>query len=686
MKNEGYSLVEVMIASAIAVIVVGGVSSSMTHLVRTWRSTQITSELNMGLELAMEHMRDDMRLSSVGVGLMSFYPLDATPYTAISFPMSDDTNGDDMLDRDAEGRISWSKTVIYHVLGTSPNEFRRTVFSPRSTDATPDALYAQLAEVANAMSSEEIAAASMDGESCTSRTIFRNLTRLTFYPPGSIFDAYSPTRKRGSTFNFGSIVLEPGPHTLTFTVQGKNNNSSGYNVEIDRFRLGRAGGALEGEIFIPANTHPVSPLFRYSASGGSVSAEDMSAYGVEWSGSAQAKFVASGVGSTLEFSVNNDMWCDTNFDEPGAEISENCSVKWDPTFASSVPYTGDKVVTMDKGIAWSAAGCGDTPYILDITNATAVQNRIYGGVASDDMAISMNGCWTKLAFERPAGYGMNLSGVTISEVGSGDSDPVTFNGGDTSITVPADGATLTESDWVQMWEIDREKSYTVSFTSTPQGTGLWGLAGWQNDDGVELSVIDGLSSPVAVGLHSLEVGYPKEAIFRSGVFDTHANDPWFSRMYWTEIQRYNEGGDVDVRVRAGSSADMSDANWTDAYQYDDGYFQSVINNYLGSMKHGRYIQYEAKFECGRADIISAHTNTPTAILRDVSILWNPPMGLVDLEVDFGTGPQCGIIAATVDGKTFAKSMVIELEIFKQGPRALQTAKAKTEIRPLNTGR
>ncbi len=685
MKNEGYTLTEVLIASCVSVLVIGGVSTSMAHILRTWRETQITAELNSGLELAMEHMRDDMRLSSVGVGLMSFYPQDAARYTAISFPMADDTDGDGMLDRDDEGRIIWTKTVIYHVLGTSPNEFRRTLFSPRSDSATSDALYAQLKAVANAMSSEAITAASMSGESCSSRTIFKNLTHLTFYPPSSIFDGYSPMRKRGSTFNFGSIVLDRGTHTLTFTVQDKNGDSSGYNIEIDRFRLGRARGALEGEIFIPANSHPMSPLFKYNVSGGSVSAEDMSAYGVEWSGNAQAKFVAGGVGSKIEFSVNNDMWCDTNFDEPGAQISENCSVKWDPTFASSPPYTGDKVVSMDKGIAWSAAGCGDTPYILDITSATTIQNIMFGGETRDDMTISMNGCWTKLAFERPTGYAINLSNVTISEVGGGSS-AVTFNDGDTSITITTNGATLIKSDWVRLWEIDREESYTVSFTSTPQGAGLWGLSGWQNDDGVNLSLIDGTPAPVTVGVHSLEVGYPKVAIFRSGVFDTHTEDPVFSKLYWTQIERFSEGGDIDIRVRAADNADMSDGNWTDANASSDGYFQSNGGNSLFNMRQKRYIQYEAMLQCGRGGVSEAHTNTATAVLRDVSILWDPPMGLVDLEVDFGMGPDCGIVEATVDGKTFTKSMVVELEIFKQGPREVQTSKAKTEIRPLNTGR
>jgi hypothetical protein len=189
-----------------------------------------------------------------------------------------------------------------------------------------------------------------------------------------------------------------------------------------------------------------------------------------------------------------------------------------------------------------------------------------------------------------------------------------------------------------------------------------------------------------VGIHSLEVGYPKEAIFRSGVFDTHSVAPVFTRLYWTEVQKYDEGGDVDIRVRSANNADMLDGNWLAANWADDGYFQANGGKALVFMQQKRYIQYEVKFECGRDGVDEAHINEPTAILRDVSILWDPPMGLVDLEVDFGMGPDCGIVDATVDGKAFTKSIVVELEIYKEGPRRLQTSKAKTEIRPLNTGR
>ena len=686
MKKQGFTLTEMMIASLISVIVIAGVATSLAHVIRTWRETQVTCELNMNLEVAMEHMRNDLRLSSVGIGLMSFYPATGHRYTAISFPMADDSDGDGLLDRDANGRILWTRTVVYHVLGTSPNEFCRTLFSPRKTFASPEALYAQLEKVAKAGSKDAIALAAMSGETCTTRTIFRNLSRLQFYPPSSLFDGYAATREHGSTFNFGSIVLAPGDHTLTFAVKGKNLKSSGFNIEIDSFRLGRARGALEGEVFLPKNSHPRSPLFDYSLSGGSIAVEDMSAFGIEWSGNAQAKFTAGGMGSEVSFKISNDLWCDTNFDEPGSQISSNCSVKWDTSFESIAPYIGDRVISMDKGIAWSASACGDTPYVLPVSGAVNVSSIIYGGGARDDMAISLNGCWTKLRFERPEGYGMHLTGVTLLDSATGTSSPVTFDGGNASVTAYTNGPTLIESDWVEMWKIDRSKSYVVSFSSAPQDAGPWGLSGWENTDGVGLSFVNGALSPFTAGIHSLEVGYPEKAVYRSGVFDTHTDAPVYKKLYWTQIEEFSKGGDLDVRIRSADSPDMSGGNWLQAYPVRDGFFQTNGGNNLGMMARKRYFQYEAEFRCGHSGRIDAHTNAPTAILRDVTTTWDPPLGLVDLEVDFGMGPDCGILEATVDGESFARSLIVELAIYKEGPRGLQTADAKIEIQPLNSGK
>jgi len=672
MRRAGYTLSEVMVALAISVLVIGGVISSTALVLRGWREAEVSSELNINLELAIERMRQDLRLSSVGVGLMSFYPRDGSRYVAVSFPMAGDSDGDGMLDRDGDNKLIWRDTVIYHIMLTTPNELRRTIFSPRNTNSTPEQLYSQLEAVAVAMSDEAIKAQALEGEKGDSRIIFRNLTRLFFEPPTAVYDGYSDAVERGRTCNFGSVVLDAGPHELRFKVIGKNPESSGYNVNIDRFRLSLSGSPREGEIFLPANTHPRYPFFAYSLYGGSVKAEEMSSYGTSWSGNCQMSFKANGPGGMLQFYVYDDLWCDSNFNEPGGVLSSNCSVKYDTSFQSSVPYVGDKVVSMDKGITWTGSSCGDSEETFEVTNSTDIVSLIYAGTTNDAFSIALNGCWARLYFERPAGRDLYIKDVKIQDLMTGSSAAVTFN---------------IASDWVPMWQIDQTHNYAVSYKSEPNGPGTWGLMGWRNNDGQILSYVNGSPQNLVIGLSGIEVGYPRFAVYRSGVFDTQCDAPAYDLLQWTHIEKFDQGGDIDVRVRSGEKPDCSDGKWTDAYSLYNGFFQSpTADNKLKTMPSKRYVQYEALFECGRGGFTAAHTNDPTAILRDVTVTWQPPLGLVDLEVDFGRGPDCGILEATVDGQEFVKSIVIDLEIYKDGPRGVQTVHGHTEVRPLNTGK
>ena len=141
LAKAGFTLVEVMVASAISVMVIAGATTGLVNVLRAWRAAGIRSELHMDLEMSMERMQYDLRLSSVGIGLMAFYPASAAEYTAISFPLATPGN-DGLLQRDASGNIIWDTTVIYHVRPGSPDELLRSTFSPRNQAATPDQLYA----------------------------------------------------------------------------------------------------------------------------------------------------------------------------------------------------------------------------------------------------------------------------------------------------------------------------------------------------------------------------------------------------------------------------------------------------------------------------------------------------------------------------------------------------------------
>lgn len=189
-----------------------------------------------------------------------------------------------------------------------------------------------------------------------------------------------------------------------------------------------------------------------------------------------------------------------------------------------------------------------------------------------------------------------------------------------------------------------------------------------------------------LALVQIETGYPEQAIYRSGVFDTGISAPNYRELNWTQIEEFDDGGDLDLRVRSGSDRQMSDANWQDARWADDGYFQSNVGNSLATLPSRRYLQYEAIFRCGFDGKISAHTNEPTAILRNVTIDWDGPTGLVDLRVNFGRGPDCGIVSATVDGQEFIKGVEAEMSIFKEGRTGWNEVNGRMEVRPLNTGR
>ncbi|MBL7076669.1 MAG: VCBS repeat-containing protein [Kiritimatiellae bacterium] len=957
-------MTEVMVSSAITMMVVASVFAVLIQGLRVWEREEIMGELDMDLELALERIRSDLRLSSVGIGLMSFYPDDGSDFIAMSLPLSEDIDDDGLLDRDAQGRILWNQTVIYHIRPGTPDQLLRTEFSPRYMNATPETLYEQLEEVVGAGSQAEIAAAAMSGEVATTKVVFENLVELVFAPPDMVYDCYAPVRTKGRSFNWGSIVLDGEKHKLKLTSIGRNAASSGYNIEVDRIRMSNTASDREGEIYVPANTHPTAPLYKLSSLGMTMSASQRSS---GWTFSGNCAAVASGAqGASVEFEVYNDLWCDSNFSVPGAAISSNCSVKCDTSFTNVNPYIPDVVVTMDKGIAWTANSLSDTNTTEIIAGyPLQVTNMVYGGT-NDLGAITLNGKWARLQFTGGYGAPTYITNVYLMASGAtGVAHSVTFNDGEDGTFVPSLESVW--SDWVPDFVINRDDDYLVSlqiggmgdldldlFVSGSSGTILhrenigtpsvpaWGpnvspwagvtygysgygapafvdidsdgdqdlfLGGWQvgqvkyyensgtlaspnmvlidadwntvrhtlsrptfadidadgdfdfftggqdgyiqfmpntgtpsepswgaldsmwmglrvcrNNDtnevyhyiapafadidadgdldlfvgrydpgditmfenvgtalapawaaGVdpygginvgsssaptfgdidadgdldmlvgdmdgEVSLFENTGTPASAAwgvtnssylgidvgswstpvfanlnpdvhsvhkeigpagstlsftnevacsdlicLTAIEVGYPETAIFRSGIFDTMMAAPEYDELNWTHVEEFGKGGDVDIRVRSSDLADMSDltdADWQDARFGDDGYFQGNVGNGLSSLPRRRYVQYEALFRCFKSE---GHTNAPTAILRDVTIDWPGPVGLVDFVIDFGKGPDCGIVVATVDGRDFVKGVSLEMEIYKQGRVQLFSAEGKLEVRPLNTGK
>lgn len=472
-KKAGFTLLEVMVSSTISVMVIAGVTAAFIEGLKVWQQEEVRNELNFNLEESMEKLRQDLRLSSVGAGLMSFYPAGSNRYTAISLPLS---RGDDgYVKTDSSNKVVWTHTVVYHVRPGSPDQLLRTVYTPRCPTATTDRLYQQLSDVVAASDQDELDAAAIgDDEVCTSKVMFQNLVDISFLASDNLFDCYWSSSRSGGTHKFGSLVLDGGPHEIQLIVTNKNASSSGYFVPIDKIQLSASSpgedpaGDLDAELFYPINTHPAAPCFSYTISGGSVvNIEVPSSY--NWSGNAGLLFKASAKGQVLTLSVTNDQFCDNNFERPD-EFTLNCEVVITNMIGDQSCFPADTVVQMKKGETWNTDHVGPKMGTALADSLTSITNTLLAETNAAEACLQLNGCWAKFSFER-GGSNFSLF-VTNARIMTADglvSSNITFNNGEKSLYMSAAGPLQTNSDWVPMWEIDKTSNYLVRFETMNTG-------------------------------------------------------------------------------------------------------------------------------------------------------------------------------------------------------------------------
>ncbi|MBA4388603.1 MAG: hypothetical protein C0404_11520 [Verrucomicrobia bacterium] len=478
----GFTLTEVMVTSALSVIVLAGVSAAFIQEMKLWEQEQIKNELNYNLEMSLERIRQDMRLSSVGVGQMAFYPQGTGNYTAISIPGSLDTDGDGLLQRDTNtDAIVWNQTIVYHVRPGTPDQLLRTTFFPRCPTATADMIYNQLSNVAASVSDAGVTNAAMVGESCTMKVVFENLVNLRFRPPASSYDCYQATSNSPTTYNWGSLILSNTSYGVNLSVVGKNNLSTGHKIIVDKLSLSASQSEREGESYYPSNHHPNAPNFVYTTSNGAVSAQELSTVSPLYSGYAALIFTptAAAGGTGITFTVYNDLLHDTEFMTPGCDSSSNCTDKIDTNFignawfADNPPGIPDKVISMDKGTAWTADyGATEVTnppaYYMDSWALFSITNVIYGGTNNPDMKITKNGCWARFFFQKGGPtMAFFMTNVAVVNPVNGSTAPVTFNNGQKYLYMPTNSAMVTNSDWVTEWTIDKNQNYLLRFDTCP---------------------------------------------------------------------------------------------------------------------------------------------------------------------------------------------------------------------------
>ena len=291
-KSRGFTLLEVTASITIFVAAVALALSGYVFLAKNANQNEVQNELNNDAKNAIERLKADMRLSTMNA--MFYYPEGNPPYTAISFPIAYDSDGDGIIEKDSAGMIIWDDTIIYHIREGSPDELVRTVLYYRDDDLSDTQRQAQLNKVVADGHAENAAAS---GEKASSEVIFRNLLKWGLNPSIGSFVCYAPTPSR-ERINMGYVLLDSGSHEFKFTVEKRAKESSDDLLGIDSLTVSPSYLPREAEDALPATqVSGVQPTAEYNSS---------------YSGESLLKYDGA-EGDSFTVTLDNDRWVDTNF-------------------------------------------------------------------------------------------------------------------------------------------------------------------------------------------------------------------------------------------------------------------------------------------------------------------------------------------------------------------------------------
>ncbi len=692
--KHGFTLVEVMAAVTLLVMAMGLALTGYMFAMKNINQGDVQNELDIDVQLAMERLKKDLRLSSLDT--MFYHPSGAGPYEAVSFPMAEDSDGDGVLERDSDENILWNKTVIYHIRPTTPNQLVKTTFKPRDNSLSDAQRQAQLESVVQYGNGDY----TYNSQNASSDVIFENLLDWEISPKEGRFDAYSPVLTRNSS-SLGYILLDPGTHDFTFKVIDKNSSSSGYKVGIDQLFISPSYSPREAEAQLPVSAQ----------SGATTLAQYMPG---DWKGNHQLYFPSTSVGSSFTLTLDNDRWEETNFDGVGY-LASNTTARFDADLSS--PDFIVQMLGMDT--TWSAEVQTYHPGGQDSLSANQMQNwAVRTLLKGSDLAdnggwIDYNGRKCKVSFVGSSAASTNHFVIHSAYIGESASStnlnmnyrdlgavhPIRFGGSNFGIFYA--GYDPVESDWIDL-PIDRDKNYVVSYSifdhsnadapkqwidnlvsPDPTNSPTWTtriaegvgdvIANNQNWDGQGFSTYP---TNRIFGLESIYVSYPEKGEYTSQIFDTHLTSPKYGDISWNvDIP---SGTTLSLKVRTGSQPDLSDASaWSSISA-------SSINPHSVGTSYKRYVQFQAL-------LTSDTAGTSTPCLKDVTIDWAGERQLVNIGGIFTKGPDYGMFEISVNGDPLRSALIIDLEIYrdvlvmnKESRRI--TSSLQMDLTPRNSGK
>ena len=707
--RKGFSLLETVFATSVLALIIGAVMSSWLLFMHKSNRTYTQAELDMDVRKVIETFRSEVR--DAARETIIFYPENASPAKAVGFALASDSDGDGLMDMDASGsNILWRQTVIYHVFEKSPTQMRRTLFTNRNTGGLYADYYNQISQVVGAGNG---AGACLPGESTSTTVMFENLFTGKLWHAEAPFDAYAGQPNTLEKVTFGSMPLGPGEHKVTFTVSGKNPQSTGKNIRVDQLNASVSGWPLEAEMRTASGVSS-APLYVGVGLAGA-------AYGLA------AGTAADGESVTL--SVFNDAIEECEFIGKGRNVSlSNTVVRFDTTCQPAGFKEGFYVTKLEGQFAsaWQASDqTGDSirsvyfyptncAFRIPIMGQWVTQEgfgpvfRIYKSLYN-----------TTLEMRRPVysiqeSGGLGVSGPNVTS--SSEFVPLFFyqDGVEKASWAACASqkyvdlrprvtrriypkSTLMLSFYVAApsYPVDRMTAFQAKKSGIP---GCWIIPGATTNQVVQPIWSTNLllqTLGVLPSLEAMAVNFADGGDYVSQPFDTKSMDGASKTVTWDA--ELPGGSTLVMYGRSGNALTSDGFDISDAAEWASA---GVLAN-GGTIGSGRYVQFRSVFESAPYSTFPGETASITASggpyrsatprLRRVFINWDGGSKYVDVTANMVKGPDCGMFNVEVDGKALVRGVTMEIEIFKdvltQGNKKERLRSAMmAEIEPRNSAK
>lgn len=534
--KKGLTIGELLVASSIAIIVVGGAFALWFMTQDTWTNERTKSDILQKLQVAIERIKREIKISDGGK--IFFHVTDGT-YDAISFPIALDDGrsntgynaaeeGDGFIETDSSttdpitgvAKIYWDETAIYYTYynaGTKKYELRRTSFYPRDNSLTAAQRQDQINKVVSLGTGNDLSVPNY--LNCQNKPdgyrsiITTSAISFEVAPKLREFDAFSSTTERTEKLiDFGSAILNGGYHTIKFKVIGKNINSTGYSFGIDSLKFTPPGSEREAENYVNL-THPDGTSGISSSSGDATTIVNMheSPLGL-WDADYYMDYAADQIDNdylTLRF--HYDRWYETTFLDG---ISNNVIVEFGNTDGRGGTSGSEEwLVRLEgNGKTWDSATQTKTSAPATLAWGLGGGDTTYRTLVMSNYTVS-NGM--KLSIKLRAGNSDPLivqsahiiqrddSGLGSADDGSSNMPniPITFNNchldprnqGQAALPATTTGNDVTIpagcyvwSNWIQLYDniganfnFEKTQDYFISFY-TPLAAAPASMSYWQD--------------------------------------------------------------------------------------------------------------------------------------------------------------------------------------------------------------